>query len=295
MFVGTAGAPAGGQTFTVSITDGIMMLDPSASDQQHTLSEAMLLDPLRTSDLHRVLLDPMFLYDEISERRINRFVAAADQLLMSDARYFDLLLARIDMLMMGDTSAQDLLGAGGQTFTRAALDGLLMEDGRFFDFLIARLSSLFLYDTVATQTTIPGQVINTVALTDGLLLDDRRLSDLALALVSRMLLADTAYVGAEKAREALDGLLMYALPRALTLELTRADTALLNDYVTQARSILWAEGLLFSESQATALIGTLIAYLVYARLRGVEFMGIRLAFKDYLGRRIGSTKWRMDL
>jgi len=27
----------------------------------------------------------------------------------------------------------------------------------------------------------------------------------------------------------------------------------------------------------------------------VEFMGIRLAFKDYLGRRIGSTKWRMDL
>jgi hypothetical protein len=285
-------AGGGGPTeYTVTVTDGILMLDPSTRDQHHNLNEQLLLGALRALDLSKLVPLDSFLFADSHVR--DRALAVTEQLLTSDVRYFDLLLARIDMLLLGDSSLQQLLGVGAE-YTVAEMDSLFLNEARYFDILIGRLSSLFLYDTAATQVTSPGQTINEVAASDGLLLDDRRLSDLAMAIVVKMLLADTAYVGAEKAREALDKLLLVALPRALTIELNKTDYAILNDYITQARSILWAENLMFSESQATALIGTLVAYLVYARLRGTEFLGIRLAFKDYLGRKIGSTKWRMD-
>jgi hypothetical protein len=284
--------PAGGTEYTVSVSDGIYMLDPDSRDRHSNITERLLLAALRSIDYSKLVPRDAFMFAD--NRTREQVKQITEGLLVADVRYFDLLLARIDMLMLGDSSLQQLLGAGG-LYERSALDGLVMNDARYFDVLIGRLSMLLLYDTGATQVTVPGQVLNEVAASDGLLLDDRRLSNLALAIVSRMLLADTPYVGAEKAREALDKLLLVAMPRALSIELNRTDVALLNDYITQARSLLWAENLVFTESQATALIGTLVAYLVYARLRGTEFLGIRLAFQDYLGRRIGSTKWRLDL
>lgn len=291
-FVGSiASPPAGGTEYTVSIADGIYMLDPDTRDQQHQLMDAMMLNPGRMSDLLKQVPQDTFLF---SDQRVNDMLRhLSDGMLLSDARYFDLLIARIDMLLLGDSVATQLLGQGAE-YTRDVSDGLLLDDWRYFDRLIARLSSLFLYDTAATQVTVPGQVVNEVALSDGLLLDDRRLSDLGLAVLSRLLMNDTGMTGVEKIRTALDGLLMYAMPRALSLELNRTDMILMNDFVSQMRSLLWAENLLLSESQAVALIGTLVAYLVYARLRNVEFLGIRNEARDFLGRSIGSTKWRMD-
>lgn len=295
----------GGTIYERSASDGLMMLDPDSRDRSHQQSEGLPFGDGLTRDQLKLLADQVLL-QSAQYCGIDKVIQTG--LLFNDELRLERFLQFVDFLLLGSDGTTSLAGTG-QEYTVArgdglyfldqsihdramqVIDGLMLDEARFFDRFLGVLTNLLLGYSASTQITFPGQNTYERSATDILLTDDGRVSDLSLVLITRMLLSDIGMTEALKMRESLDGLLMYSMPRALTIELNQSDRMLLNDVVTQFRELLWNEGLFLKSSVERLVLGAVLDYLVYARLRTVDFMSIQYgANGNFLGWRTGINR-----
>jgi hypothetical protein len=199
---------------------------------------------------------------------------------------------QLEQLYLGSATLRDLLRQGLHT------DGILLDSRSAREILIERFEGLFL-DTIYEALYEPGAggpILRSV--TDGLLLGDDAQRHRELVQLTNLLLSDER----ELIRELtiLAGLLLgdsseRDVSAGFTLhEITATDGILLDEITYRLREVLWSEGLFLGSSLERLVIGEVIDHLVYARLQVKHVMPARIGAVDFLGRRIGITKWRLN-
>lgn len=271
--------------FSVDASDGVQFLDPSIRDEQHQLGDGTLIDDYPLKDLAKQVLSSMVLYD-LRQNDLSKNINLG--VLLSDELTIERFLQFLESMLLGDLATTEV----GSARTVSAQDGLMLVDNRTFELLLVRLSGLFLGSLGSTDVTSPPPAgVQLVLHQDGLMLEDYRLTDRALAIMVKLLLGDSPIL--ENLKGMLDSVI-FADERYRGIDLNATDTAYLEDRVLSLREILWNEGLYFSEATERSVVGVIIAHLVYARLTINAFLGTRLTTRDYLGRQVGATNWRLN-
>lgn len=304
-------AAAGGTVYTVTVTDGIYMLDPQTKTEDHTLRDNPLLRDLGDPALIRqeIGIDSLLLGDlmtKIEEHTLR------DSPLLGDNVIRVLEIIQRDHLLLSTQDVGELL------YQIIATDFLFLSDQRisnidktiadhlfFLDVMIKVEDKiirdhLFLYDEATTQIiqNLLDQVITDyVFLLDanirhqdatqqeGVMLADSPIKELHAVRADSLLLGDERI--SELLRMLLDSILLRS-DRVSGVDLTQTDQLFIHDLYTMVQEKLIEEGLFISDSAATAVATAIVAVLAYARTRSVDLLGIQAGSDDnILGATIG--------
>lgn len=282
--------PTGGggpQVYERTVVDGMMFFDPTTKDNEKEMQEKLFLSSLRESGLDFLRGQDSLLLKSLRESGVD--LLRMDNLFLSSSRESLFEFIRGDTLFLSEL-VEALKSSGGYEVT--AIDSLLLRSDRTFEFSLLRLEYLFLAEVVEALKTSPGvneYVVNEV---DGVFLNDLKVFDLLKAYSDYLFLSSLPQ--RETERELTDKVFLGTSRVLREMELQVTDYPLFNEITNRLRELLWSEGLFVDEAVERLVIGAVVEHLVYARLQAVPFLGTKIGSKDFLGRTVGFTKWRMD-
>lgn len=254
----------------ITITDALFLLDIKSSIMEQLQSEAVLLRDARLSVLNLLSEDNIFLNDFHVLDLIKIFV---EGLFISDKRISILDKIITTNLIVVDTIIK-------------ALELVATED-------------IFLSDSVTAEPTTGGLEVmatdtlvfldNTLRIIESVTRDITPLSDkfiygLDIRNVDSIMLRDSVFMG--YIRELIDRLLVKD-SASKAVALGRVDRLILNEVVSRIHEIMTREKIFIGDNIISVVIGAITETIVSARLRSVDFLGIRAANSDLLGRKIG--------
>jgi hypothetical protein len=305
--------------------DGLLILSHNTSELGRVLRDSIMLADVRISTLDRTLIDSVLM---ASMLRRSFDLAAADRLMLVDTVLAEklssgldititdtLLLAdsvnrtlekfALDHLLLTDSVTTAIAGAG-LVIERLLTDGLLLSDSPIRELLITAGDALLMKDAPikellrnlidnlmlvdsAEALIVTGEL--EILLRDGVLMEDQFYFDRYAQFRESIFLSDARM--SELLRELHDSMLV-ADGRAMEYGISSISSLLLSDVIERMWGITASEGLLFKDEAATVWTGVVIDFLVYARLKSVDLLGIETSNRDLLGITVSNNIWRVE-
>lgn len=248
-------AVAAGGPITLTVTDGMMLSDVPAKQENHLLQDKMLLLDRQYLTIDKLLLDRIYLADSIVS---SFFKILFDSLFIGDSGLAQIIAGLVERLA---TDKILLLDYVTKIQEGELIDGLLIGDQKGPVFLSSVLQDrFFVTDTIVLQAL---KVFRDLSL-----LGDSGLSQKVLQLLQQdlMLIADLRLSQTEK---------------------TVQDIIETSEYVVKLAQALMGDNLLVSDVATVSLLSAVIEYLIWAKLRVIDILSVQAKYEvDYLGTRV---------
>ena len=284
------------------VTDYLLSYDSMNLPQTIT---ALITDRMLLSDttviqkiVGKVLVDLMYLFDSSSMVSLKE-ILSIDKVLLGEARQSTLLKKIEERLVLTDQLVKDLqkwvidqtfIGDLGLFEVGTRIIEQLYMDKMVFSDVFNKLKQGVLVDNclLSDKSIMDIHMI----LTESLITTDEALTtkQMFTRLLDKVVISDSAFPTRMKQITAIDTFLLFDL-RLVEVRKVLRDDELTLEVISKLLTSTRIDELLFRDNSSQLIIGAIIAFLIYARLKTVNYLNIEYSSVDLLGRKLQSIDY----